>query len=159
MRSTVPKYLQPLLTEDELAPDCRREARSLAGRLAKDKFLRADGAKQPELAAESLAWYTAAYELTGDVYPGINAATMALMSGQHDKARHLAESVRDATQAVRRERQDDYWLHATLGEACLIVGLAEEALDAYTTAARLAAKRGGDRNPPRIMPGHALGCD
>src|SRR5206468_4206443 len=118
---------------------------SLAGRLAKDRFQRtAESTQKPLAAEESASWYAKAYDITNDVFPGINAATMALLAGKKNQARHLADSVRTAAVGLRQTSPADYWLAATIAEASLILGRADEAAKWYATAAAEAKGRWGD---------------
>jgi len=92
--------------------------------------------------------YTASYDQTGGYWSGINAATMARLLGEEDAARSLARRVRD--QCLREledlgdGKNDRYWLYATLGEAALVRGETEEALEWYGQAGQTAGKRYGD---------------
>ena len=92
--------------------------------------------------------YTASYDQTGGYWTGINAATMARLLGEEDAARSLARRVRD--QCLREledmgdGKKDRYWLYATLGEAALVRGETEEALEWYGQAGKTAGKRYGD---------------
>ncbi len=74
------------------------------------------------LAAER---YQQAYALTGSIWVGINAATMACLMNQLEQARQLARAIKATclTQlaALTRTGGDAYWLLATLGEAALIL--------------------------------------
>ena len=76
-------------------------------------------------------------------YPGINAATLAVLRGDMVAARQIAGEVRDICVGLsaRSGAAGDYWLSATLGEAALILGDSAAATRYYATAAQLA---GGD---------------
>lgn len=89
--------------------------------------------------------YEEAYSATGDYYVGINAATLAFLTGERDKAQELADRVAkqcaDQHDHVKDER---YWLFATEGEAALIGGRPTEALNYYRNALdELTAGQGG----------------
>jgi hypothetical protein len=79
--------------------------------------------------------YEEAYLATGDYYVGINAATLAFLTGERDKAQELADRVAkqcaDQHDHVKDER---YWLFATEGEAALIGGRSADALGFYRNA-------------------------
>ncbi len=92
--------------------------------------------------------YTQAYRLTGRYWAGVNAATMAYLIGRADDAKSLATSVRTECLAALRTA-DDYWTHATLGEAALILGLQAEAENHYRHAAARAGKRFADIHSSR----------
>jgi len=85
-------------------------------------------------------------------YTGINAATMAVLMGDLDRARRIAGTVRDV--CLRAAGGDEtaagrYWREATLGEASLILGDAEGAAAHYAHAAKLAERRYGDLGTTR----------
>ena len=96
--------------------------------------------------ADADAWYT-----------GINAAAVAVLQGDLPKAREIAAAVR-ALCFERRSSLElvagadsagEYWRAATLGEAALILGDAEEAARHYRQAATLAAGRYGNLSSTR----------
>lgn len=92
--------------------------------------------------------YAASYDQTGGYWTGINAATMARLLGEEAQAQALALRVRDQClgelEGIGPEKNNRYWLYATLGEAALIRGETEEALEWYTQAGQIAGKRYGD---------------
>jgi len=102
-------------------------------------------AKHLKLASQQ---YLEAYQHSRSIWTGINAATMAVMEGNIEQARALAEDVRQeslkALTAKTEQGQDSYWMLATLGEAELILNHWEAAANYYTQAARLGATRYGD---------------
>jgi hypothetical protein len=115
------------------------EILSLRGRLWKDVVhrrgvLRADG---HEAALRARDQYHAAFALSQDPYPGVNAATLSLLLGERRKARALA---RDVVQRLARQQARSHWDHATEGEALLLLGQVERARRSY--AAAYAAARG-----------------
>ncbi|NJL47299.1 MAG: DUF4071 domain-containing protein [Leptolyngbyaceae cyanobacterium SM2_5_2] len=92
--------------------------------------------------------YLEAYQHSRSIWTGINAATMAVMEGNTEQAKSLAEEVRQeslkALDAKTEQEQDSYWVLATLGEAELILNHWAAAASYYTQAARLGASRYGD---------------
>ncbi len=74
----------------------------------------------------SFELYSDAYERNGGYYSGINAATTALLYGEKEQARKLAEEVADICSAtlefISPDSGERYWLEATLAEASLILG-------------------------------------
>ena len=86
-------------------------------------------------------------------YTGINAATMALLRGDSDGARKIAQRVEELCMRAIQDHGDDagtlYWPHATLAEAALILGDRDKAQERYTTAAALAGRRYGDLSSTR----------
>ncbi len=110
--------VQHLLDRTDLPPALRSDALSLAGRVRKDVAARTAWLR------EAFDFYRQAYELTGDTFPGINAATLALAIAGPDQSRALAVGVRDGVLAELDQpgKEGDYWLLATLGEAYLLLG-------------------------------------
>ncbi|MFK7912697.1 MAG: TRAFs-binding domain-containing protein [Pseudomonadales bacterium] len=131
---TAARYLQQLLDaghEDS-------ETLGLLGRTRKDMARRADSR---ELAQrywrEALAHYQRAYALTGDIYPGINAAALLLRTGALTAARELAGQVLKTVNSLLDEpEQSDDWALATRAEALLILGETAAAHSAYAVAAQ-----------------------
>jgi class 3 adenylate cyclase len=88
---------------------------------------------------QSYKFYAEAYRLSGGYWTGINAATLALLSGRREHARALAAEVRELCLAELRRMEetggDRYWTLATLGEAALISEDWPEAARRYDEAA------------------------
>ena len=83
-------------------------------------------------------------DVESSYYNGINAAATALLMGQQQKARDLAEQVDrlcDRAMSSNNPDGDSYWAIATRGEASLILGKYERAAAHYSHAARLAQGR------------------
>lgn len=94
-------------------------------------------------------------------YTGINAATLALLMGNEDRAKEIASHVRElCARALDQEGNEgaEYWIRATLAEAALILGEREEAEKEYGAAARAAGTRYGDlastRKQARLLLDH-----
>jgi class 3 adenylate cyclase len=110
-------------------------------------------------------YYVEAHRLSGGIWSGINAATMAMMLDRRDDAQSLASAVRE--QCMRAIEADpastgDYWIHATIGEAALLLGDLLAAERAYMSAAALGRSRVSDvastRRNARLIIRH-LGID
>ena len=118
------------------------EVWSLAGRIAKGRFAAArdkSSAAARDHAARAIENYSHAHAISGDAYPAVNAATMALLAGDAPRSRTLAQ------QALSALNPDgDHWQHATAGEALLLLGRVDEARVRYAEAYRLAGSRFGD---------------
>ena len=97
--------------------------------------------------------YRKAYEQTGGYWSGINAATTAVLLGDHNLAAKLARDVREACkkelQRVDQANGERYWPLATLGEASLILGEWSAAEEFYSRAGEVAGKRYGDIHSSR----------
>jgi class 3 adenylate cyclase len=125
------------------------ETVGMLARTFKDLWSGARGAPQARQHLEhALKWYEEAHRLSGGYWSGINAATMALLLGDNDRASALARHVRDvclARTAAAAVGADGYWLAATLGEAALILGNQQAAADWYREAVESYQPGVGDR--------------
>ena len=111
---------------------------ALNARLLKEQaFATARTADRNKQAKASFNAYHGLYEHSQGYYPGVNAATMALISGNAEVARQIAAGLIDTL----RPDAEDYWPLATLAEALLIVGREAEAKDVLGKAS---TARGAD---------------
>ncbi|MBD0325479.1 MAG: DUF4071 domain-containing protein [Pyrinomonadaceae bacterium] len=98
-------------------------------------------------------FYDEAHDRSSGYYSGINAATMALLLGQRERATGLAREVREAClhelKSLPEESEDRYWPVATLGEAALILGEWAEAEDWYGRAAEIGHTKYGELTSTR----------
>lgn len=143
------------------------ETLGMLARTHKDLWQQAthDTKREQEL-AEAQKGYEEAYKGTGGYWTGINAATMALIGGDAERATALARSVHekclDEVARCQDDGSDPYWPLATLGEAALILGDVSEAVGWYARAAEVGAGRFGDlsstRRNARLIAG-VVGCD
>jgi len=108
------------------------ELQSLLGRLKKDQAFSQTGDTRMKLIMEALAIYESVYEAASirldpkAYYPGINAATLALMSGADTRSAILAREVlslveKRLTADPTTELTDVYWLYASAIEANLLI--------------------------------------
>ena len=106
---------------------------SLRGRLWKDGFQRAKyfGAAIG-LGERARDEYLAAYRLLEDPYPGINAATLSLLLGDHATATSLAQQI--AAKLAAQTTQRTCWDMATAGEAALLLRQFDLAQEHYSAA-------------------------
>lgn len=115
---------------------------SLRGRLWKDAIARAPEHPAAIVAAQrARAEYMAAYALTQDPYPGVNAATLSMLLGDRDAARTLATEI--VGKLAADSESATCWDHATAGEAALLLGALDRARESYTAACGLAAQDAG----------------
>ena len=113
----------------------------LSGRIFKHRFekLREIEPVRATLhALDSFMQYKRAFEAYGTPYAAINAATMAFLVGQTEHARRFAHLAIKATSAAV-----DHWACATRGEAHLLLGEAQSALEEYRAAYREAHNQHG----------------
>jgi class 3 adenylate cyclase len=121
------------------------ETLSLLARTHKDLALTAATPRErQEHLARAFELYHTAFSRTGNSYPGVNAATMALLLGDGEKTRSLARkaatAARKELKTAKRKRQDCYWLVATLAEAALLLDQ-KQAATLYREAIALAGDR------------------
>jgi class 3 adenylate cyclase len=95
------------------------EHRVLLGRLLKDMAAKAPAPARPAAFAAAAEVYRAVYEESGDPFPGINAASLALLAGDREAAERTA---RQLLQSEAVARPADYFTAATKAEALLIIG-------------------------------------
>lgn len=94
--------------------------------------------------------YNEAYRASGGYWSGINAATMSLLIGEKDRAREIANRVREQCRKEDRESGPDfYWKYAVLGEAALICRDLGQAGEWYARAASEGKNRFGHINSSR----------
>lgn len=94
--------------------------------------------------------YDEAYRASGGYWSGINAATMSLLIGEKDRAREIANRVREQCRKEDRESGPDfYWRYAVLGEAALICRDLGQAGEWYARAASEGKNRFGHINSSR----------
>ncbi|MBI4662954.1 MAG: DUF4071 domain-containing protein [Verrucomicrobia bacterium] len=79
-------------------------------------------------------YYRQGFAAERKYYPGINAATLALILGKEKEAQELAARVRKICSREIRKNGGSYWSVATLAEACLIRGELAEARRHYLGA-------------------------
>ncbi|MBB5209712.1 TRAFs-binding domain-containing protein [Chiayiivirga flava] len=133
--------IAPLLDGD-VAGTAAVDARALAGRIAKDRWARLPaGPARDTAAAEALRYYGEAWAASHDPFPGINAATLLLLTGQPDASRALARAVRDAVPDATDA--PTHWREATLGEAALLLGEDARAAGHYAAAVAAAGRHVG----------------
>lgn len=66
--------------------------------------------------------YSEAYELTGDLYVGINAPTLVLLTGKRELAEQYAHEIAGkCASKLDYEKKDHDWLFAMQGEAAIIL--------------------------------------
>ncbi len=118
------------------------EVWSLAGRIAKERYAAAGDrtlAAACGLARTAIDCYQRAFCISGAAYPAVNAATLAMISGDAALARELARQALCAPDTT-----GDHWYHATAGEARLLLDEIGEARRHYVEAHRLAGNKFGD---------------
>jgi adenylate cyclase len=99
--------------------------RAVGARLLKDRALALPPGAERQAALEAaFQAYHDVYAASGDSFPGINAATLALFAGDSEESRAIAGKLL-ADPAVAEPR--DYYLAVTKAEALLLLGRLDEA--------------------------------
>lgn len=104
---------------------------TLKGRILKDKAFLAGAEERAVLLQQAGEVYQRAYAASGEHYPAINAASLLMLAGLNEEARHLAATVRTT---IAASGASDYWALASDLEAGLLLG---DAAGMAQTAARL----------------------
>ncbi len=101
---------------------------ALGARLLKDEaWSHSQGDAMALLAASDA--YDRIYSRTGDTFPGVNAATLALLGGAQERARARATEV-----LAKLDTPEGYYACATKAEALLVCGRIDEACKEITKA-------------------------
>jgi len=139
------RLLRDLLA-DGGAAHLQADVLSLAGRVAKDRWSRlGDGPERVAAGEQARQHYVQAFEISRAPFPGINAATMSVLTGRREDGRRIAGEVRTlCSRELAKGGSDDPWHWASLGEAHLLLGDVSAAEDSYRKAAAAAAGRYGD---------------
>ncbi|MBM3458874.1 MAG: DUF4071 domain-containing protein, partial [Armatimonadetes bacterium] len=146
-RSGSPDRAHRILEELHREGHTDEETLGILARCCRDLGLRSpDPVARRRWMAEAGALYRRAFETTGGIYSGINAATLLLLLGD-GQAESMARAVRDRCLTLLAEQQDStadlYWALATLGEAHLVLQDWEQARRWYAGAARYGRGRSG----------------
>ncbi|MBT7611394.1 MAG: DUF4071 domain-containing protein [Bacteriovoracaceae bacterium] len=97
---------------------------------------------------KSRQYYQESYVIKKSFWTGINIATTYALEGQTKEAENFANEIKTLCLDESRD-SSDYWLFATLGEACLILGEHDEALKYYSKAVEIGHQNVGDVNSTR----------
>ena len=118
--------------------------RAIGARLLKDRALAAPpGPGRQEALTLAHEAYHAIYRDSGDSFPGINAATLALLAGDAAQARALAAALLDDPAVAAA---GDYYKAATRAEALLLLGRTDEVTDTLASEAIRASGDYGGRS-------------
>lgn len=165
--SNAQKAVDKLVTEVEANLKVEAEVLCLKGRLVKDQLhLETRPDERRQLAQQAYAYYERARRLDETEFATINAATLARVAGdipQSDELARAAIRLVKHTQSLQTGGEDAYWLHATLGEAQLLLGEMPEAADSYRRAVQLAGHSLGNivsmRGNVALLVGQVVGVE
>jgi hypothetical protein len=120
--------------------DDRSAARTLKGRLLKDRAIRATGSDRQGLYRQAAEAYAAAAGPERSTYPLINAASLSLLSGDPQSARTFAAAVLKRIESDPDEPETPYYRTATRAEALLLLGEGRDAQAAFAEAVEYAPR-------------------
>jgi adenylate cyclase len=118
------------------------DAQALGARLAKDEAFAGDPIEFSKVREASHA-YLDVYERYRDPYPGINAASLALIAGDKSAAQKIAGRL---LQTERLEKPRGYYDTATVAEAMLVLGRIDESAAMIARACALGDADIGSRS-------------
>ena len=119
----------------------------LLARVAKEEARESHGQERTRLYARSAELYEAVYQRTRGFFPGINVATMSLLSGDRERSRIFAASVLEELEfSSSTPGSDEYFREATRAEAFLLLGDPGAAQRAVEDAVALQAQGPADLN-------------
>jgi class 3 adenylate cyclase len=99
-------------------------------------------------------YYFQAYGSTGGYWTGLNAATLALFLGEHERATTLADEVarrcREKLSQSEPANEARYWILSTLGETALLLRRWSEAEEWYSKALEVGSGNWGCLHSTRL---------
>jgi class 3 adenylate cyclase len=128
--------------EHDIAAQPGVDPAALKARLLKDLALAGGSGNFQHAVGEAARAYADIFAATGHGYPGINAASLALIARDRSQAQRLAQEVLALLPAQDR----DYWDAATRAEALLLTGDEAGALTAIGAAFQLPGADAGARS-------------
>ena len=129
------EFLEPIYNQNKKDP----ETAGILGGIYKELFKKTQDAKYAYLSRDI---YHHNFEITGDYYTGINAATMSMIARESKKGREIAAEVIKSLD----KKENDFWELATLGEAWLLCRDSSNAIEFYTRARKMAGQNWGKIN-------------
>ena len=115
------------------------ETLAILGRVYKEMWILTDnaGTDHPHF-VRSKNLYLKSFMKNRGYYSGINAASLSLLAGERETAEKLARNVlKICTELIKSTSSHDYWVYATIGEACALLGRREGSVNYYNRAKHL----------------------
>ncbi len=125
-------FLEPIYDQNKKDS----ETAGILGGVYKELFKKTEDSKYAYLSRDI---YLNNFEITGDYYTGINAATMSVIARESNKGREIAAEVIKSLE----KGENDFWELATLGEAWLLCRDSANAIKFYTRARKMAGQNWG----------------
>lgn len=123
-----------LYERHQLAAASDVDTLSLRGRILKDQAFARAGAERTGLFRAASQAYYGVYAQSADPFPGVNAASLAWLSGDKELATRIASEI---AAAPSLQSCAHYFAAVTLAEALLLLGRESEALQAVDLALAL----------------------
>ena len=120
------------------------DSRALGARLLKDKAENLEGEAQAKAYLDASGSYHAIYKQTRDPFPGVNAASLALLGGDGRAARELAKEL-----IAQMPAPTDFWSAATYSEALILLGRDEDAREIISVGLGFPGADAGARSTMR----------
>lgn len=137
-RSGAPGSANTILTELYTEGHRDEETVGLLARTHKDLAREAGGSREAEHLRKAFDFYAEAHRSTGGYWSGLNAATLALLLDERERAAIIAVDVakqcRERLKQSKLDGEDRYWLLSTLGETALLLRRWSEAEEWYSQA-------------------------
>jgi class 3 adenylate cyclase len=128
-----PNAALALYSRNRVAEIGTEDALALQGRILKDMAVLASGEQRSRLFQQASQAYRAANTLNDGYFSAINAATTALLAGNHIEASRLATAVLRRSEIAQ---PTEYYAAATAGEAMLLGHRVEDAITQLVDACR-----------------------
>jgi class 3 adenylate cyclase len=131
------------------------ETVGLLARTHKELACEAEGSPEAQgHLRKAFDYYAQAYGSTGGYWTGLNAATLALFLGEHERATKLADEVarrcREKLSQSEPAIEDRYWILSTLGETALLLRRWSEAEEWYSQALEVGSGNWGCLHSTRL---------
>lgn len=120
-------FLEPVYQQQKSDP----ETAGILGGIYKELFKQQ---QDTAYAMSSRDIYFQNFQETNNYYTGINAATMSVIAGDARKGREIAQGIIDTL----KQKENDLWENATLGEAFLLLKDTPKAKEYYSKAREMA---------------------
>ena len=117
-----------LFSEYRLGERRDYKTEGLYARILKDRALKTMPAERPEALSRAAQAYQVVHDHHGGHWPAVNAATLHLLAGSEDTARHWAAvAVEECMRETAGTDLDGYFRSASMAEASLVLGDVETA--------------------------------
>ncbi len=130
-------HARELFQKWSLADSDNEDVATLEARILKEEAMELSGRTRQSHLIQAATLYETVYRRTGGYYPGVNAATLWLLSGRREHAEAIAAEITEICGRIDPLSENPYYLAATQAEAALVLGQADLAAVRVAEAARL----------------------